>query len=70
MCQLTVGVALLGEFVVSPVDGELRVKRDVELDREAVPFYNITIMARDLGTPSLSSTVRNLRNMEFHKYTA
>ncbi|XP_048863831.1 cadherin-23 isoform X2 [Brienomyrus brachyistius] len=45
------------EFVVSPVDGELRVKRDVELDREAVPFYNISVMARDLGTPSLSSTV-------------
>uniref|UniRef100_A0A8C9TL15 Cadherin-related 23 n=1 Tax=Scleropages formosus TaxID=113540 RepID=A0A8C9TL15_SCLFO len=45
------------EFVVSPVDGELRVKRDVELDRETTPFYNITVTAWDLGTPQLSSTV-------------
>ncbi|XP_069045127.1 cadherin-23 [Lepisosteus oculatus] len=45
------------EFVVSPVEGELRVRRDAELDRENIPFYNITITARDLGTPSRSSTV-------------
>ncbi|MFT7806101.1 cadherin-23 [Arapaima gigas] len=45
------------EFVVSPVDGELRVKRDVELDRETTAFYNITVTAWDLGTPQLSSTV-------------
>uniref|UniRef100_A0AAY4DS48 Cadherin-23 n=1 Tax=Denticeps clupeoides TaxID=299321 RepID=A0AAY4DS48_9TELE len=45
------------EFVVSPVEGELRVRRDVELDREATPTYNITITARDLGIPPRSSTV-------------
>ncbi|XP_019902910.3 cadherin-23 isoform X4 [Esox lucius] len=45
------------EFVVSPVDGELRVRRDVELDRETTPFYNITVMAKDLGSPALSSLV-------------
>ncbi|KAL2082877.1 hypothetical protein ACEWY4_020650 [Coilia grayii] len=45
------------EFVVSPVEGELRVRRDVELDRETTPAYNITITARDLGTPPRSSTV-------------
>uniref|UniRef100_A0A8B9J6P8 Cadherin-23 n=1 Tax=Astyanax mexicanus TaxID=7994 RepID=A0A8B9J6P8_ASTMX len=45
------------EFIVSPVEGELRVKRDVELDRETTVYYNITITARDLGTPPRSSTV-------------
>ncbi|XP_066549284.1 cadherin-23 [Amia ocellicauda] len=45
------------EFVVSPVEGELRVRRDAELDRENIPFYNITVTARDLGTPPRSSTV-------------
>ncbi|XP_062319241.1 cadherin-23 isoform X1 [Osmerus eperlanus] len=45
------------EFMVSPVEGELRVRRDVELDRETTAFYNITVTARDLGTPSRSSTV-------------
>uniref|UniRef100_A0AAR2J7Y9 Cadherin-23 n=1 Tax=Pygocentrus nattereri TaxID=42514 RepID=A0AAR2J7Y9_PYGNA len=45
------------EFIVSPVEGELRVRRDVELDRETTAYYNITITARDLGTPSRSSTV-------------
>ncbi|KAG7462693.1 hypothetical protein MATL_G00187450 [Megalops atlanticus] len=45
------------EFVISPVEGELRVRRDVELDRETTAFYNITVTARDLGTPPLSSTV-------------
>ncbi|XP_062375049.1 cadherin-23 [Sardina pilchardus] len=45
------------EFVVSPVEGELRVRRDVELDRETTPSYNITITALDLGTPPRSSTV-------------
>ncbi|KAJ8359792.1 hypothetical protein SKAU_G00163170 [Synaphobranchus kaupii] len=45
------------EFVISPVEGELRVRRDVELDRETMPFYNITVTARDLGSPSRSSTV-------------
>ncbi|KAJ8014075.1 hypothetical protein DPEC_G00036490 [Dallia pectoralis] len=45
------------EFVVSPVDGELRVRRDVELDRETTSVYNITVMAKDLGTPALSSLV-------------
>uniref|UniRef100_A0A4W3GSP8 Cadherin-23 n=1 Tax=Callorhinchus milii TaxID=7868 RepID=A0A4W3GSP8_CALMI len=47
----------LNEFIISPVDGELRVKRDAELDRETLSFYNITIMGKDRGTPSLSSTV-------------
>uniref|UniRef100_A0A4W5Q4X2 Cadherin-23 n=1 Tax=Hucho hucho TaxID=62062 RepID=A0A4W5Q4X2_9TELE len=45
------------EFVVSPVEGELRVRRDVELDRETIPFYNITVMAKDLGNPPRISMV-------------
>ncbi|XP_014428218.1 cadherin-23 isoform X8 [Pelodiscus sinensis] len=47
----------LGEFVISPVEGELRVRKDAELDRENIAFYNLTIAARDRGTPPLSSTV-------------
>ncbi|XP_056465863.1 cadherin-23-like [Gadus chalcogrammus] len=43
--------------MVSPVEGELRVRRDVELDRETTPFYNLTVTALDLGTPPRSSTV-------------
>ncbi|XP_061601899.1 cadherin-23 [Cololabis saira] len=45
------------EFMISPVEGELRVRKDVELDRETTAFYNITVTARDLGTPSLNSSV-------------
>ncbi|XP_037320872.2 cadherin-23 [Pungitius pungitius] len=45
------------EFTVSPVEGELRVRKDVELDRETTAFYNITVTARDLGTPSRNSSV-------------
>ncbi|XP_056147700.1 cadherin-23 [Lampris incognitus] len=48
---------LQNEFMVSPVEGELRVRRDVELDRETTSFYNITITARDLGNPPRSSSV-------------
>ncbi|XP_015143734.2 cadherin-23 isoform X4 [Gallus gallus] len=47
----------LGEFVISPVEGELRVRKDAELDRENIPFYNLTISARDRGVPPLSSTM-------------
>ncbi|XP_067876522.1 cadherin-23 isoform X3 [Heterodontus francisci] len=47
----------LNEFIISPVEGELRVRRDAELDRESVAFYNLTIMGKDRGTPSLSSTI-------------
>ncbi|XP_042313490.1 cadherin-23 isoform X2 [Sceloporus undulatus] len=47
----------LGEFVISPVEGELRVRKDAELDRENIAFYNLTIAARDRGVPPLSSTV-------------
>ncbi|XP_070610011.1 cadherin-23 [Erythrolamprus reginae] len=47
----------LGEFVISPVEGELRVRKDAELDRENIAFYNLTIEAKDRGVPSLSSTV-------------
>ncbi|XP_053063245.1 cadherin-23 isoform X2 [Acinonyx jubatus] len=47
----------LGEFVISPVEGVLRVRKDVELDRETVAFYNLTICARDRGVPPLSSTM-------------
>ncbi|KAM9133336.1 cadherin-23 isoform 1-T1 [Pangshura tecta] len=47
----------LGEFVISPVEGELRVRKDAELDRENIAFYNLTIAAKDRGTPPLSSTV-------------
>lgn len=46
-----------GEFVISPVEGVLRVQKDVELDRETIAFYNLTICARDRGVPPLSSTV-------------
>ncbi|XP_067382257.1 cadherin-23 isoform X2 [Channa argus] len=45
------------EFIVSPVEGELRVRKDVELDRESTPFYNITVTARDLGIPSRNSSM-------------
>uniref|UniRef100_A0A672NZK3 Cadherin-23-like n=1 Tax=Sinocyclocheilus grahami TaxID=75366 RepID=A0A672NZK3_SINGR len=45
---------LKNEFVISSVEGELRVRRDVELDRETIAYYNITITAKDLGTPALS----------------
>ncbi|XP_051506956.1 cadherin-23-like isoform X2 [Myxocyprinus asiaticus] len=48
---------LKNEFVISSVEGELRVRRDVELDRETIADYNITITAKDLGTPALSTTV-------------
>uniref|UniRef100_A0A8C0XQH5 Cadherin-23 n=1 Tax=Castor canadensis TaxID=51338 RepID=A0A8C0XQH5_CASCN len=47
----------LGEFVISPVEGVLRVRKDVELDRESIAFYNLTICARDRGVPPLSSTM-------------
>ncbi|XP_076773283.1 cadherin-23 isoform X1 [Arvicanthis niloticus] len=47
----------LGEFVISPVEGVLRVRKDVELDREIIAFYNLTICARDRGVPPLSSTM-------------
>ncbi|NWU98686.1 CAD23 protein, partial [Upupa epops] len=47
----------LGEFVISPVEGELRVRKDAELDRENIPFYNLTIAAQDRGVPPLSSTI-------------
>ena len=46
--------------MVSPVEGELRVRRDVELDRETTPFYNLTVTALDLGTPPRNSTVGQL----------
>ena len=39
------------------MEGVLRVRKDVELDREAIAFYNLTICARDRGVPPLSSTV-------------
>lgn len=39
------------------MEGELRVRKDAELDRENIPFYNLTIAARDRGVPPLSSTV-------------
>ncbi|XP_056655278.1 cadherin-23 isoform X1 [Monodelphis domestica] len=47
----------LSEFLISPVEGELRVRKDVELDRENIAFYNLTICARDRGIPPLSSTM-------------
>uniref|UniRef100_A0A671XIT7 Cadherin-23 n=1 Tax=Sparus aurata TaxID=8175 RepID=A0A671XIT7_SPAAU len=49
--------SITDEFMVSPVEGELRVRKDVELDRETTAFYNITVTARDLGTPSRNSSV-------------
>ncbi|XP_078387064.1 cadherin-23 [Cetorhinus maximus] len=47
----------LNEFIISPVEGELRVRREAELDRESVAFYNLTIMGKDRGTPALSSMI-------------
>ncbi|XP_060710121.1 cadherin-23 [Hemiscyllium ocellatum] len=47
----------LNEFIISPVEGELRVRRGAELDRESIAFYNLTIMGKDRGTPALSSMV-------------
>lgn len=35
-------------------------RKDAELDRENIPFYNLTIAARDRGVPPLSSTVSPL----------
>ncbi|XP_075466718.1 cadherin-23 isoform X5 [Ascaphus truei] len=51
-----VGGDILGEFVISSVEGDLRVQKDYELDRENIAFYNITIMAKDRGDPPFSST--------------
>ncbi|KAM4702929.1 cadherin-23 [Rhinophrynus dorsalis] len=51
-----VGGDILGEFVISSVEGDLRVRKDYELDRENIAFYNITIMAKDRGNPPFSST--------------
>lgn len=59
---------LLDEFMVSPVEGELRVRKDVELDRETTAFYNITVTARDLGTPSRNSSV-GLNDTPTHTHT-
>ncbi|KAM4033934.1 cadherin-23 isoform 2-T3 [Anomaloglossus baeobatrachus] len=51
-----VGGDILGEFVISSVEGDLRVRKDYELDRENIASYNITIMARDGGNPPFSAT--------------
>lgn len=42
-----------GDFVMDPISGVLRVSK--ELDYEKTFLYNLTIAARDLGVPSLSS---------------
>ncbi|XP_073452804.1 cadherin-23 [Aquarana catesbeiana] len=52
-----VGGDILGEFIISSIEGDLRVRKDYELDRENIAFYNITIMAKDRGNPPFSSTV-------------
>lgn len=57
MLRARAPLSLAGEFVISPVEGELRVRKDAELDRENIAFYNLTIAARDRGVPPLSSTV-------------
>lgn len=57
LSQPSLSVPLSDEFMISPVEGELRVRKDVELDRETTAFYNITVTARDLGTPSRNSSV-------------
>uniref|UniRef100_S4RP29 Cadherin-related 23 n=1 Tax=Petromyzon marinus TaxID=7757 RepID=S4RP29_PETMA len=55
------------EFVISPADGDLRVRRYVELDRETQAFYNLTIMAKDMGTPPLNSTLTvGVRVLDVH----
>lgn len=56
------------EFVISSVEGELRVRRDVELDRETIAYYNITITAKDLGTPALSATVCTHTHISVHNH--
>lgn len=55
--KVSLSVPPSDEFMVSPVEGELRVRKDVELDRETTAFYNITVTARDLGSPSRNSSV-------------
>ncbi|CAH1247057.1 CDH23 [Branchiostoma lanceolatum] len=41
------------EFYISLLDGDLKVKQGLELDRERTAFYNITIRAQDRGRPPL-----------------
>lgn len=55
--NVSLSIPLSDEFMISPVEGELRVRKDAELDRETTAFYNITVTARDLGTPSRNSSV-------------
>lgn len=57
LSQPFLSVPLSDDFMISPVEGELRVRKDVELDRETIAFYNISVTARDLGTPSRNSSV-------------
>ncbi|XP_077869641.1 LOW QUALITY PROTEIN: cadherin-23 [Saccoglossus kowalevskii] len=45
------------EFSISPSDGDLRVRRGVELDRERIDIYNITLIATDMGNPPLSGSL-------------
>ncbi|XP_019635319.1 PREDICTED: cadherin-23-like [Branchiostoma belcheri] len=41
------------EFYISLLDGDLKVKQGLELDRERTAFYNITLRAQDRGRPPL-----------------
>ncbi|XP_057206378.1 protocadherin Fat 3a isoform X2 [Triplophysa rosa] len=46
----------LGHFEMDRVSGELRLRRAFEVDLSSVE-YQVLVLARDMGTPSLSSTV-------------
>nr|CAB3229294.1 cadherin-23-like [Phallusia mammillata] len=46
-----------GRFTISPLDGELRVSRGTELDREEQEFYNLTICVEDSGSNPLNTTL-------------
>ena len=45
-------------FAISPLDGDLRVRPGVELDREEMEVYNLTICATDAGSIPLQTRVR------------
>ena len=43
-------------FVINIISGDITLSRT--LDREAISFYNLTLVVSDLGSPPLSSIVQ------------